>query len=164
MWRIIEDYPNYLVSNTGKIWSLRTDKELQKPLDRYGYERVTLHNENGQRATLVHRIVANAFIPNPENKKTINHIDCNKTNNSVENLEWATDSEQMRHAYDNGLFESCNRHKYDRHPPIRCIETGEVFISQRELARHLNVNEICICLALKGKIRHAGGYHFEYVC
>lgn len=163
MWRIIEDYPNYLVSNTGKIWSLRTDKELQKPLDQYGYERVTLHNENGQRATLVHRIVANAFIPNPENKKTVNHIDCNKTNNSVENLEWATDSEQMRHAYDNGLFESCNRHKYDRHPPIRCIETGEVFISQRELARHLNVNEICICLALKGKIRHAGGYHFEYV-
>lgn len=71
---------------------------LKLKTDKYGYKRVTLTKEGKQKTYLVHRLVAIAYIPNPENKRTVNHIDGNTSNNVVGNLEWATHSEQMHHS------------------------------------------------------------------
>ncbi len=221
-WKKIEDYPMYSVSDKGRVWNDRDDREVVGCLDcSNGYLVVNLYNEFGHHKIAVHRLVASAFIPNPENKRTVNHIDCNKTNNDISNLEWATDVEQMQHGYANGLFENAREaarmtglrnaylprterqrqaaretitminkrpkterqletsrkninspkcraaameSHYDRHPPIRCIETGEIWKSQRELASQLGINESHICAVLHGRKSHAHGYHFEYVC
>lgn len=77
---------------------------LKSALNRKGYERVYLSKGSKKTTITVHRLVAEAFIPNPENKKTVNHIDCNKLNNKAENLEWQTNTENMRHAFANGVF------------------------------------------------------------
>ena len=90
----------YQVSNLGNIQSLKNKKLkfLQFALDKDGYRYVVLSNWFLKKKTLyIHRIVAKAFIPNPENKPEVNHIDFNKQNNNVENLEWVTRIENMNH-------------------------------------------------------------------
>ncbi len=106
-WKPIEDYNGkYFVSNFGNIKSYKYNapKLLKQRKDNYGYLRVALVNGKEVRELKVHRLVAKAFISNPYNKPTVNHIDGNKENNRVENLEWATNKEQMIHARDTGLL------------------------------------------------------------
>ena len=77
---------------------------LKQSENKKGYFKVYLSKNSKKYIKTVHRIVAETFIPNPKNKKTVNHIDCNKKNNKIENLEWLTNKENMRHAFDNGIF------------------------------------------------------------
>lgn len=115
-WKIINNYPHYMISDNGEIKSLsrkngagtRIKERILKPdFSSRGYSRVTLSNEKGIKRYSVHRLVALHFIPNPENKPFINHIDNNPRNNNVSNLEWCTHSENMIHAQkQNRLFES----------------------------------------------------------
>ena len=104
------------VSDDGKIYTLdhsylrkngrldnRKGKQLRPSVDKYGYERVVLTKDGIRKTYSVHKLVALAFIPNPENKTTINHIDGNKRNNNVSNLEWATEKENQNHKWKNGL-------------------------------------------------------------
>ena len=104
IWLDIEGYEGrYLVSNFGRVKSLITNKILNQYKDRYGYLRVILSLNGKQKIYLVHRLVAKAFIPNPENKLEVNHKDGNKENNHVDNLEWVTSKENVKHAYKMGL-------------------------------------------------------------
>lgn len=104
------------VSDDGKIYTLdhsylrkngrldnRKGKQLRPSVDKDGYERVVLTKDGIRKTYSVHKLVALAFIPNPENKTTINHIDGNKRNNNVLNLEWATEKENQNHKWKNGL-------------------------------------------------------------
>lgn len=119
IWKQIE-YKNcssYLISNLGRLYSLPKKVsskngnikilpgKIVKCGDSKGYRYISLLNEKGDYVNaLIHRLVAFSFIPNPENKPYINHIDCNKSNNHVDNLEWCTARENSLHAVKSGLF------------------------------------------------------------
>lgn len=97
-------YSNYFVSKDGVVFSKKTNKHLKPRITKLGYARVALYNNNKPKDFSVHRLVAQAFIPNPENKPCINHINGIKTDNRVENLEWCTYSENTLHGYRTGLI------------------------------------------------------------
>ena len=115
IWKDVVGYEGvYKISNNGYIYSVPRNGTkgglLKISLDKYGYCRVSLHDKNHHtKFVQIHRLVAEAFIPNPENKPTVNHKDGNKQNNNVENLEWATYSEQLNHCFRNKLRKGkCN--------------------------------------------------------
>jgi len=92
----------YSITRDGKVYSLYK-KEYKNLVTRRGYLSTTLWKNGKGSSSSIHRLVALAYIPNPENKPQVNHIDGDKSNNIVSNLEWATRSENVKHAYDTGL-------------------------------------------------------------
>lgn len=99
-FRPIEEFPGYLISNLGTVYSNKSNKILTKEVDKYGYFRVNLYGENNyKRHRLVHRLVALAFIENPNNLPQVNHKNGNRQDNRVENLEWCTNTDNLRHAF-----------------------------------------------------------------
>lgn len=95
----------YTVSKYGAVYSLKTKKYLtQYSIDSRGYQAVGLYKDSKSKTGKVHRLVAQAFIPNPDNKPHVNHIDGNKLNNYASNLEWVTHQENTSHAKANGLM------------------------------------------------------------
>jgi hypothetical protein len=111
MEKLLEKFGNkYSVSDNGIIYSLKGNKkELKGKIGNSGYREILINHNGIRKYFLVHRLVAINFISNEFNKRTINHIDGNKLNNSVENLEWNTDSENQNHAIEKKLI----KHKID---------------------------------------------------
>lgn len=108
VWKTIKGYENYQVSNTGLVRSLNYKRlgfvKVLKFRPTYkGYIKAPLTKNNITKSIFIHRLVAIAFIPNPQNKEQVNHINGIKTDNRVENLEWVTNSENQIHAYKNKL-------------------------------------------------------------
>ncbi len=101
-WMTMVDYPEYLISNIGNVFSKKSNSILSLRLDKKGYVRVTLGYPK-RKPVLVHRLVAIAFIPNPNNYPQINHKDTNKQNNYFENLEWCTNKMNSDHAWAHNL-------------------------------------------------------------
>ena len=104
-WRDVEGYDgDYKVSNFGRVKSLKRGKvKILKPMLQGDYIYVYLCKDGKETSITIHRLVAKAFVPNPEGKPEVNHIDGNKLNNCAENFEWTTHSENLRHAIDTGL-------------------------------------------------------------
>lgn len=94
---------NYLINEKGVVISRKTGKEMALEKTAKGYIRVTLTSNKVKRKHRVHRLVAEQFLPNPNNLPQVNHIDGDKTNNHINNLEWCTQSENIQHAYKTGL-------------------------------------------------------------
>lgn len=106
VWKVVDGSGgDYLISNYGRVKSLKSINPiiLKERVSRDGYVWYVLQIDKKPKTMRANRLVAMAFIDNPLNKPTVNHIDGNKKNNFVGNLEWATKSEQMQHAYKNGL-------------------------------------------------------------
>lgn len=103
-WTEIKNYPNYVITDDGKVKSKITNKILTGGLNESGYVCFTLKNENGKRIERAHRLVAETFIKNPKDEKIVNHINGIKTDNRVENLEWCSLLHNVQHAYENGLM------------------------------------------------------------
>lgn len=173
-FRDIEGFPNYQVSNIGNVKNIKKNEYKLPGYDDHGYLKVDLYNNAKRSSKKVHRLVAQAFIPNEENKPEVNHIDGNKTNNKVTNLEWCSKSENMQHAYATGLV-----HCYGRKPsygmlgkknpngggqkPIKVLETNKEYRSIAACARDLGLRDRSICDCLKGRQHSHGGYHFTYL-
>lgn len=129
----------------------------QKP-QRRGYLVVTLCNLLGQKKYYVHRLVATAFISNPDNKPAVNHKNGVKTDNHVENLEWTSAQENSRHSLlVLGNKPTCSGHNII---PIYCLETKTNYPSIGAAAAALDLNPAGISLHLAGKLKQTGGYHF----
>lgn len=101
LWKVVEEFPLYEVSNKGRI--RRGANIVQSSINERGYLIARFCTNGIRQSRRLQRVVAKAFIPNPENKPEVNHIDGNKLNNSVYNLEWNTRSENIQHMWDTGL-------------------------------------------------------------
>jgi len=131
IWKDVISYEGiYEVSNLGRVRSINTGrkKPLKPLLGNNGYFKINLYKDKKMSAINIHRLVAIAFIINDGNKKQVNHIDGNKINNNVDNLEWVTDSENQKHSYDIGL--KVGRKGTSHH---NCKITEETVIKIREL-------------------------------
>ena len=98
----IKNFPKYYISKCGKVYSSKSKKVLSINLNSVGYKIIILYNKRLKNIS-IHRLVAETFIPNPNNKPCVNHIDGNKLNNHISNLEWCTYSENNKHAIKLGL-------------------------------------------------------------
>ena len=166
-WKPIKGYEGlYEVSNTGKIKSFQRGKIriLYPRKTPRGYLHVILSKNKVNKDLRVHRLVASAFIPNPLNKPEVNHIDGNKDNNNVDNLEWATRGENMNHAVKMGL---CDERIKKRSCPVIVFDMDGNFIgkfsSQTMAAKYLGVGRSSISETLCGKREIACGYRFERI-
>ena len=104
--------PKKIIQNKNGSYSIKNSIEVRQVEDSYGYLRVTLTKNGKSKQAKVHRLVSEAFIPNPDNKEHINHIDGDKWNNNMLNLEWCTSKENTQHAYASGL--KGNLPKYEK--------------------------------------------------
>lgn len=169
IWLPIEGYENlYEVSNLGRVRRLesvvnckngvtrKVSGKILKPGAVRGYLRVELSKNDIVRRFLLHRLVATAFIPNPNNLPQVNHRDENKQNNSVENLEWCSAKENIN--YGTGIKRSSEK----RSKPVLCVELNQIFPSLNEAARQLRLNVGNLGSVLTGRYKTTGGYHFEY--
>ena len=158
LWIDISDFPNYEVSSNGRVRNKKTGRCL-KFNDRKGYNSVHLSKNNSVKAKSVHRLVADSFYDGDHSGLVVNHIDGNKKNNFVGNLEWCTESYNAIHAYRTGL----------RVPPsgnpikIRIKETRECFDSITDCSRHIHGSKSHVAECLKGHRKSHLGYHFEYI-
>lgn len=100
----VKDFPGYFVTEDGKVYTSKRNqfREMSQPINRK-YHSVNLSNQGKVKHCFVHRLIAEAFIHNPENKGFVNHKDGNKLNNNVENLEWVTFAENIQHSFETGL-------------------------------------------------------------
>ena len=144
----------YAVDTQGTVWNLQYEKPLKPSIHKTtGYCRVNLTKDGYYRTFYVHRLVALAFIPTVLGLDEIDHIDGDKTNNKVNNLQWITHAENC--AKNRGKTANCKK--------IRCIETGKIFNSINEAARFINRSQSGLVSCLKGRSKTSGGYHWEYV-
>jgi hypothetical protein len=143
MRREIKDFKGYFIYDDGRVWSDISGRFL-KVSDSRGYFRVKLISDKRYHK-LLHRLIAEAFIPNPEGKPQVNHINGVKTDNRIENLEWATASENTQHAYDTGL---ANRDS----SKVKIINTltGQVYESIKEAAAATGINRNTLAGYLTG--------------
>lgn len=151
-WRIIEEFPTYSVSNKGNVKNNKNNYIMQGGYDRDGYRQVTLSVNKKQYNRRICRLVAIAFIPNPNNLPQVNHKDENKENDLASNLEWCTS------LYNNnyGTKGQATRRM------VKCIETGKIYNGVRVASRESNIPHQNIGKACKNGCI-AGGYHWEYI-
>ena len=164
-WKFIpiEGFQEYEVSDCGRI---RHNSKILKPSLTRGYYSIGLVSTTHTRKTIhVHKLVALSFIPNPQNKQWINHKDCNKTNNHVENLEWCTPSENLIHSWKNGrtvftermrrvAVASVLREVEKQKKRVLCLYNGQIietYESASEAARQIHGSQAHISDCCNGK-------------
>lgn len=148
-WKVVKDFDNYLVSDLGNVKTLKGKFKniVYDSKNAYGY--VELWKNNKGKKIRIHRLVAETFIPNVYNKEQVNHIDGNKKNNCVSNLEWVTPKENIRHAIENNLssikYGSKNSSAKLKEEDVAYIrETAGISESVRNLAKKYNVSTTTI--------------------
>lgn len=166
VWKKIEEFPKYEVSNLGNVRHINGNAKSQQ-MDKYGYLVTDLYYDKGRKNAKVHRLVAKAFIPNPDNKPTVNHINEIKTDNRVENLCWMTVKEQ--NSYGTRLSKvgktkignkNCSKRS------IICIELNKEFYDVPDAVKwfdkqNIKINKSCLYNCLNGRNKSAGGFHWK---
>lgn len=175
-WQPIKGYEGYYeVSSFGRVKAVtrkiyahdrfmnpcvevKKERELLLDSNRQGYKRVTLSKNGTRDRRAVHRLVAEAFLSNPEDKSQVNHIDGDPSNNNVKNLEWNTPKENQWHSR-NILKNDSN---VTKKRPVLCVDTGEVFPSIREAQRVYGKNTH-IWEAASGRRKKAANKKWNFI-
>lgn len=165
IWKDTE-YENYEVSNFGKVRNKNTGYILTPAVHHKGYLKAQMKDNTKHVGRFIHRLVAIAFIPNPSNLPQIDHLDNDKTNNHVSNLEWVTGKENHRRKVADGLNvvpENAGRQKQ----PIKAFLKDGTFVGEfpyiTKAAEELGLEQSAISLVLKGTYKSTKGYVFERV-
>lgn len=176
IWKDVIDYEGlYQVSNLGRVKSLdmkltykrhngntfrtRKGKILSTAKMRNGYLRVEMSKNANHKLNLVHRLVAQAFIPNPNNYEQVNHKDGNKENNNVSNLEWCSCEDNMKHAWENKLYKG---RKVAQYKDGKLIAIYDNVVKATRTLGYKNVGQNIGKVAL-GKRKSAYGYQWKYL-
>ena len=146
----------YAITEDGRVWSYKSNK-FMTPAQNNGYLFVNLYKEHKLKKAYIHRLVAEAYLPNPDNLPEVNHKDENKANNALSNLEWCT------RQYNNSYGMRNERISKALGKSVLCVELDRVFRSVIEAAKQLNINSSNIFRALSGGTEKAYGYHWRYV-
>ena len=174
----IKNFPEYYVTDTGLIYSRKYDpvnnkqcrfKKIKLILDYYGYLKFNVWENGHNQEKKVHRVVAETFIPNPENKPQVNHKNGIKTDNRVENLEWVSASENVKHRY-NILKQKGSRYnqtgaKCPIHNIVLQIKDKKIinkFYGIKDAEQKTGVRASNICNCCNHKIKSAGGFVWKY--
>lgn len=167
----IKDFPDYCVCNDGTVYSIKKGQlhKIVGGITSSGYRHVLLCKNGQVFHRSVHRLVAQTFIPNPENKPYVNHINGIKTDNRVENLEFCTDSENKYHSYrvlkNKGPWAGKFGKDSQRAKIVLQIKDGEViaeFYGTYEAMRKTGIHNSQICECCNGKHKTAHGYQWKY--
>ena len=157
MWKVSDLYPNYEVSDQGEVRNAKTKKLLSLKKKIRGYVYVHLHQDGKSKVVTVHRLIASAFIPNPNNLETVNHINYIKDDNRVENLEWMSYSENSGNKNPHKIIVGKQIEQLDLNGNI-LAEFDSISQAAKELQINRgNINQVCL-----GKLKTAGGYIFRY--
>ena len=160
-WRHIKGFEDYyLISDTGQVWSARRDRCLKPKIDRDGYEVVVLSVDGQSYYRSVHRLVAQAFLPNPRSLPTVNHINEIKTDNRVSNLEWASVADNDNHGTRNKRMADTK----SRLPIVQIFSDGSTikYKGVKDASRKTGINRSCIAKCCKNIRKTAGGYEWRY--
>lgn len=164
VWKEIPTY-NYLVSNIGNVYSFATDRILKPNIDRNGYARVPLYRNRIKQYIQIHRLVAEAFIENPNNLPCINHKNNIRNDNRVENLEWCTYSYNNKYAYDKGKKNKMFGNDNGKSIPVLQLDKNGNIIKEFEsmciCAKELKLQQSCISLVCNGIRKSTGGFIFR---
>lgn len=169
-WKYIDGFnKQYQISNLGNVRSVERKiiysdgrtyyykpKILKSWMCKSGYLEIKLKNKH----YMPHRLVAQAFIPNPENKREVNHKNGIKTDNRATNLNWCSPKENMKHAIENKLFDPTRREKWKK---IKCIELNKVYDGSMIAAKELGIRVGSIYACANGISKTAGGFHWQYI-
>jgi len=159
IWKDIKGFDNYEVSTEGQVRNKKTGLILKGNCSTWGYLKVNLYTNGKATSKLIHRLVAEAFVPNPDNKSDVNHINEIKTDNRVKNLEWMTSKEN------NSYGTRIERVVAANSIPIYTLYpdgADEYFPSATIAAKELGLSRAHIVQVLKGQRKTTGGLRFEY--
>lgn len=162
IWKTIKENPNYMVSNLGRIKSLDhyvsngkgtrmvKGKVFTGAINRYGYINIHIVVNGKEKNIRLNRLIAQTFIPNPHHKEQVNHLNGNKSDNRVENLEWATRSENGKHAYKMGLLDKKSMIKnWDSFKkPIAKVRNGQIIekyqsMTEARIKNNMSISSLC---------------------
>lgn len=138
----------YAITSCGKVWSYKNKRFLNPYKTKQGYYTVNLYKDKKYNTKRIHTLVAEAYIPNPDNLETVDHIDGDKDHNYIGNLQWMTREDNVRKASSK---------------KVKNLDTGEIFNSITEAANSINVSREAVGKVLRRGYGTSGGYHWGWI-